>query len=69
MKSIVLGTKSVEELYVNAATIKKQEKVESISTGFEKIDNAPTGLLLGTMTIITGRPSSGKSTLINQNCG
>lgn len=66
IKNTVLDTKSVEELYVNAATIKKQGKIESISTGFDIVDKYTTGLPLGTMSIITGKPSCGKSTLINQ---
>lgn len=60
--------RSVEDLYIDASTIKKSnEDAEYISTGFKVLDAMLSGgFRTKSLTILTGEPGSGKSTLINQ---
>lgn len=67
IKELSFGSKNVEDLYIDASTIKRdKERRRNIKTGFKKLDNNLGGLTYGTMTILTGEPSSGKSTILNQ---
>lgn len=69
IKDIYKDTESnIESLFIDASTIdRKRKKDNYIQTGFPKLDAIlGGGLIDGTMTILTGTPSSGKSTLTNQ---
>lgn len=69
IKDIYKDTESnIENLFIDASTIdRKRKKDNYIQTGFPKLDAIlGGGLIDGTMTILTGTPSSGKSTLTNQ---
>lgn len=67
IKELSFGSKNIEDLYIDASTIKRDKEIRrNIKTGFEKLDNNLSGLTYGTMTILTGEPSSGKSTILNQ---
>lgn len=59
--------KSVDSMVEQIADIKRIEMTKAISTGFTALDDLlGGGFRLGTMTVLTGEPGSGKSTLINQ---
>ncbi|CEK34619.1 replicative DNA helicase,Replicative DNA helicase,replicative DNA helicase,Replicative DNA helicase,phage replicative helicase, DnaB family,DnaB-like helicase N terminal domain [[Clostridium] sordellii] len=67
VKESLLNNKKVEDLYIDASTIKRDKGARrNLKTGFNKLDNYLGGLTYGTMTILTGEPSSGKSTILNQ---
>ena len=68
LNQMIENKRSVEELYIDASTIKKNsEEREYISTGFKVLDAMLSGGFRTTsLTILTGEPGSGKSTLINQ---
>lgn len=67
IKEISLGSKKVEDLYIEAYSIKRdKESKKSINTGFNDLDKYTRGLMYGTLTVLTGEPSSGKSTILNQ---
>lgn len=57
---------TVDELILDASEIDLIDDREGLKTGFKKLDKVLNGLKLGTLTILTGEPSSGKSTLLNQ---
>ncbi len=58
--SNVVDMANVEEFDINNA--------EKISSGFSRLDKFISGFVLGTVDVITGYNSSGKSTLVNQMC-
>lgn len=67
-KSIFVNNKSIEDLYVDASSIKR-DKYNSfyISTGFGALDDILGDGFRGTsLNILTGVPGAGKSTIINQ---
>lgn len=68
LKKAILESGDVEDWYIQAADIPMESETPgAILTGFEFIDLVTGGgLNYGTLTILTGEPSSGKSTLINQ---
>lgn len=57
---------TVDELVLDASEIDLIDDREGLKTGFKKLDKVLNGLKFGTLTILTGEPSSGKSTLLNQ---
>ena len=57
---------SVEKLFVDASSIKRTDLNSGLETGFKELDSLLGGLVYGSLTILTGEPSSGKSTLLNQ---
>lgn len=67
-KSLITNRGNIEELYIDASKIKKDACIEEfISTGFNQLDNMlKGGLKCTSLTILTGEPGSGKSTIINQ---
>lgn len=68
LKSLLLNTGNAEDLYVDASTISfNTQNLPAISTGFDYLDSICSGgLTYGSLSILTGEPSSGKSTLLNQ---
>lgn len=68
LKTAILESGNVEDWYIEAADITIDvETPGTIATGFYFIDLVTGGgLNYGTLTILTGEPSSGKSTIINQ---
>lgn len=67
-KNMISNRKNIEELYIDASTVQKSNDLgEFISTGFNTLDSMLAGGFRATsLTILTGEPGSGKSTLINQ---
>lgn len=67
-KNVLTNNKKLENMYVNASDIKRDRKSsEFISTGFNDLDRMLSGGFKCTsLTILTGEPGSGKSTVINQ---
>jgi|GEM_PF-827525 len=57
---------SVESMFLDASSIKRVDLNSGLETGFGELDKALNGLVFGSLTILTGEPSSGKSTLLNQ---
>lgn len=57
---------SVESMFLDASSIKRVDLNSGLVTGFAELDKALNGLVFGSLTILTGEPSSGKSTLLNQ---
>ncbi|WP_159067224.1 DnaB-like helicase N-terminal domain-containing protein [Clostridioides difficile] len=67
VKEIALDAKKIDDLYIDASLVKRNKSSKMcIKTGFRVLDEKMNGLTYGSMTIITGDPSSGKSTIINQ---
>lgn len=68
VKDIIMQNGELSDLYDNASTISlSRQRAMTIETGFAQLDSAcGNGLELGTLTVLTGSPSSGKSTIINQ---
>ena len=65
-KSIVENAQIYESMFSNFSQINTNFDCPSIATGFEKLDKETHGLEYGTLMILTGEPSTGKSTLLNQ---
>lgn len=57
---------AVESMFLDASSIKRVDLNSGLETGFSELDKALNGLVFGSLTILTGEPSSGKSTLLNQ---
>lgn len=57
---------NVKLLFRDASEIKRVKIDGGLETGFESIDKLTNGLVFGSLTILTGEPSSGKSTFLNQ---
>lgn len=68
LKRIMVNNKKIENIYVDASSIKRDKKlIQFIPTGFAPIDNLlGGGLRCSSLTVLTGEPGSGKSTIINQ---
>lgn len=66
IKNITDGAGAFSSLYKSFGQIISQEGEEKLSTGFLRVDRALYGLELGSLLVITGEPSSGKSTILNQ---
>lgn len=67
LKALVTTSSSINDNYIDASKIKREKGVhKSIDTGFNKLNNALDGFRYGTLTILTGKPASGKSTIVNQ---
>lgn len=60
------NTNSLEMMYEDASSIVKENIQDGLQTGFQAIDYCLNGLVFGSLTILTGEPSSGKSTVLNQ---
>lgn len=66
MNDIASDTNRFDNMFTSASDIKEVTKVKSLSTGFNKLDRALHGLEYGTLTVLTGKPATGKSTILNQ---
>lgn len=66
LKDLSSDTGRFDNKFTCADKIDEVKKVKSLSTGFNKLDRALHGLEYGTLTVLTGEPSTGKSTLLNQ---
>ena len=68
LKDTILNSGKIEDLYIDASTISRTTEFDGyIETGFLYLDAIFNGgFNYGSLTILTGEPSSGKSTLINQ---
>lgn len=66
VSSVANNTSSVENLFCQAYKIKKTDLGKGLQVGFKAIDEAINGLSFGSFTLLTGDPSSGKSTFLNQ---
>ena len=68
LKSTLLDTGNAEDLFIDASTVSfTSQNLPAIPTGFEDIDAmCGGGLTYGSLSILTGEPASGKSTIINQ---
>ena len=67
IKEISQNSKVVEDLFINSSIIKRNKEArKSINTGFKALDKNTCGLVYGSLTVLTGEPSSGKSTILNQ---
>ena len=68
LKSTILDSGNVEELFIEASSISMENKTSgAIETGFQSLDAITGGgLNFGTLSIMTGDPGSGKSTFLNQ---
>ena len=53
-------------MFVDASEIKRTDLNSGLETGFKDLDALLGGLVYGSLTVLTGEPSSGKSTLLNQ---
>lgn len=56
----------VQDLYCDISEIKRVEMNSGLQLGFSELDYLTNGLVFGSLTVLTGEPSSGKSTLLNQ---
>lgn len=67
-KHLIIDKRNIEQLYIDASKIKKDSDIEEfIPTGFDQLDQMlKGGLKCTSLTILTGDPGSGKSTIINQ---
>lgn len=68
LKNILINNKKIENMFVNASEIRRNKKSsEFISTGFKALDNfLGGGFKCTSLTVLTGEPGSGKSTILNQ---
>ncbi|MEG2246330.1 MAG: DnaB-like helicase N-terminal domain-containing protein [Peptostreptococcaceae bacterium] len=66
LKDIVNNTNAIEDLFVDASSVKRSKSTGAVNTGFMPLDALTLGLTYGSLTVLTGEPSSGKSTLLNQ---
>lgn len=66
LKDLTKDTGRFENKFTCADSIDEARKIKSLSTGFNKLDRVLHGLEYGTLTVLTGEPSTGKSTLLNQ---
>lgn len=66
MNDTVSDTGRFDNMFTSANNVKEVTKVKSLSTGFNKLDRALHGLEYGTLTVLTGKPATGKSTILNQ---
>lgn len=72
LKKIATNSESIKSSYIDIESIQYcDDKINTIPTGLKKLDcllsdHSSGGLQYGTLTVWTGEPSSGKSTLLNQ---
>lgn len=67
LKNITLENSSARSSYIDAADIDTDfEEYKNISTGFKKLDWVLDGFRYGTLTVLSGKPGAGKSTILNQ---
>jgi replicative DNA helicase len=68
LDSLLRNSKSIDNLVLNISDIKENSNdAKYIQTGFSKIDTwLDGGLKSGSLTIFTGYPGAGKSTILNQ---
>lgn len=67
LQGISINNSSIQDNYLDASEIEVDYSLhDNLSTGFQKLDAVMDGFRYGTLTVLSGRPSSGKSTIINQ---
>lgn len=67
LQGISINNSSISDNYLDASEIEVDYSLhDNLSTGFKKLDTILDGFRYGTLTVLSGRPSSGKSTIINQ---
>lgn len=68
LKTTLLDNTTVDDLIIDASTIPlKSQNINAIKTGFNQLDaSIGGGLNMGTLTVLTGNPGTGKSTFLNQ---
>ena len=66
LKDLACDTSRFDSKFTCANQVDEVKEVKSLSTGFNKLDKALHGLEYGTLTVLTGEPSTGKSTILNQ---
>ena len=67
LQGISINNSSIQDNYLAASEIEVDYSLhDNLSTGFKKLDTILDGFRYGTLTVLSGRPSSGKSTIINQ---
>lgn len=67
LQGISINNSSIQDNYLDASEIEVDYSLhDNLSTGFKKLDTILDGFRYGTLTVLSGRPSSGKSTIINQ---
>lgn len=66
LKEILVDSSTTKDNYLDASEVEFEGvQHKSISTGYQKIDENMDGFRYGTLTVLSGKPSSGKSTIIN----
>ena len=65
-KNIMADMHKFESMFSNFSDIEVKKDIKALSTGFTKLDRAINGLQYGSLTVLTGEPSTGKSTVLNQ---
>lgn len=66
IKYVAEGVKSYSNLYTSLNQVNTQTKEDKLSTGFLRLDRVLNGLQVGTLCVLTGEPSTGKTTILNQ---
>ena len=72
IRSVANDYKNIEDSYIDGSTIKRDKDADMhMETGFTKLDcilgkNSSDGIAYGSLTVLTGEPASGKSTILNQ---
>lgn len=72
IRSIVTTGLDIEASYIDGSVIERDKEADiHMETGFSKLDcilgkNSSDGIAYGTLTVLTGEPASGKSTILNQ---
>ena len=68
LRNILINNKSIENMYIDVSEVEKNKRSEEfISTGFEELNKMlGGGFRITSLTILTGEPGAGKSTIINQ---
>ena len=55
---------AVETMFLDASSIKRVDLNSGLETGFSDLDRALNGLVFGSLTILTGEPSSGDNAIM-----
>ena len=67
LKNEINGNRSLENNFVDISIIdRNKDSKKAIYTGFNKLDSLIGGFRYGSLNILSGQPSSGKSTILNQ---
>ncbi|MDY4128817.1 DnaB-like helicase C-terminal domain-containing protein [Peptostreptococcus porci] len=69
IESIVKESKNTDEIknmFCELAEVKRVDVNDGLQLGFSELDNLTNGIVFGSLTILTGEPSAGKSTILNQ---